>query len=144
MCMAVVAVPTGIVSRKFPEFGKSTGKNSNSRPLATALPNVTAHIHKDFHQNRHPEMKLTAKYQGIRINSDYAQLTDFRPVSPTLVTLCSLMVNASTQHCQRQGPGKSPRQVVRSVHCAACARKSRPGLPYPGDRPAHAARLSEV
>jgi hypothetical protein len=92
--MAVVAVPTGIVSRKFPEFGKSTGKNSNSRPLATALPNVTAHIHKDFHQNRHPEMKLTAKYQGIRINSDYAQLTDFRPVSPTLVTLCSLMVNA--------------------------------------------------
>jgi hypothetical protein len=92
--MAVVAVPTGIVSMKFPENGKSTGKNSNSRPLATALPNVTAHIHKDFHQHRHPETKLTGKYQRLRINSDYAKLTDFRPVSPTLVTLCSLMVNA--------------------------------------------------
>jgi hypothetical protein len=93
-CMAVVAVPTGIVSNKFPANGKSTGKNSNSRTLVATLPNITVHIHKDFHQNRHPEMKLTAKYQGIRINSDYAQLTDFRPVSPTLVTLCSLMVNA--------------------------------------------------
>jgi hypothetical protein len=85
--MAVVAVPTGIVSRKFPEFGKSTGKNSNSRPLATALPNVTAHIHKDFHTHRHPETKLTGKYQRIRINSDYAKLTDFRPVSTTLAML---------------------------------------------------------
>ena len=50
--MAVVAVPTEIVSMKFPENGKSTGKNSNSRPLATALPNVTAHTHKGFHQHR--------------------------------------------------------------------------------------------
>jgi hypothetical protein len=42
--MAVEAVPVDIVSRKFPEKGKSTGKISNSRPLATALPNVTANI----------------------------------------------------------------------------------------------------
>jgi hypothetical protein len=50
--MAVVAVSAGIVSTKFPAYGKSTGKNSNSRPLATALPNVTADIREDFYQNR--------------------------------------------------------------------------------------------
>jgi hypothetical protein len=42
--MAVEAVPVEIVSMKFPENGKSTGKILISRPLATALPNVNAHI----------------------------------------------------------------------------------------------------
>ena len=42
--MAVEAVSVGMVSKKFPANGKSTGKFSNSRPLATALPHVTVHI----------------------------------------------------------------------------------------------------
>jgi hypothetical protein len=42
--MAVEAVWAGIVYGKFPANGKSTGKNSISRQLAAALPNITVHI----------------------------------------------------------------------------------------------------
>ena len=64
--MAVEAVRAGIVSRKFPENGKSTGNFSTFRRYATALPYVTTCIYYDYCAHRESGAIFNRELSGMQ------------------------------------------------------------------------------
>jgi hypothetical protein len=64
--MAVVAVRTGIVSRKFPESGKSTGKITSYSACIWHPSYIIYCIYYTFNLQFSSQANLTGNYQGKR------------------------------------------------------------------------------